>query len=263
MLATAIAVLLGRWRWRIEPPFDSQSSKHTAAASTLQGLKHAPNTALEAGSRKTPLQFCDTNEADLPKGLTAAMWEADSDCRCCDVDAPYRWLHRCGPVVGRRVTTVASSCLAAVFLLTLATFSLPSTRTAVSRLLPAPYLCGPEPETLRAMRRVRRVNGTFVAVDGDASLRHEVLRCGWEHAVGAVPSQCCCGFEADGLKKCFPHVIVVGAQKAGTTAVLGHLLTRDDFERAATKEIGCVQPPLARSGVAFSPSPAAGPAHSS
>jgi hypothetical protein len=37
--------------------------------------------------------------------------------------------------------------------------------------------------------------------------------------------------------RCFPHAIIVGAQKGGTTALFAHFLMRPDFEAPAAKEV--------------------------
>ncbi len=57
--------------------------------------------------------------------------------------------------------------------------------------------------------------------------------CEWEAVVSdTVPPQCCCYFTYEpNIHKCLPHAIIVGAQKAGTTALFAHMLLRKDFER--------------------------------
>jgi hypothetical protein len=75
-----------------------------------------------------------------------------------------------------------------------------------------------------------------------------------------LPPQCCCvsvgGTDAVGrdqrtrpppivgplwntttATRCFPHAIIVGAQKGGTTALFAHFLMRPDFEAPAAKEV--------------------------
>jgi hypothetical protein len=92
------------------------------------------------------------------------------------------------------------------------------------------------------------------------------LRCSWEAPGGVagdngtstalgsgagVPPQCCCVqargkagnkplrrlWGVAGLPRCFPHAIIVGAQKGGTTALFAHFLMRPDFEAPASKEV--------------------------
>lgn len=63
--------------------------------------------------------------------------------------------------------------------------------------------------------------------------------CEWEAPATrrpvTVPQQCCCN--VNGTTKCQPHLIVIGAQKAGTTALYSHMLMRPDFEAPPYKEI--------------------------
>ena len=103
------------------------------------------------------------------------------------------------------------------------------------------------------------------------------ITCAWEEAApdSLVPPQCCCvqlleaalaapwvdpklqgtsGSDSEGDTnstgrsrapadvdtgtRCFPHAIVVGAQKGGTTATFAHFLMRPDFEAPRAKEVG-------------------------
>ena len=89
--------------------------------------------------------------------------------------------------------------------------------------------CGPS-ETLLTEVAARYKNLSVVVT----------LQCRWEDAaaVAPLPPQCCCFFSHEPfVKKCLPHAIIVGAQKAGTTALFGHLLLRRDFERPKRKEV--------------------------
>ncbi len=53
----------------------------------------------------------------------------------------------------------------------------------------------------------------------------------------SVPALCCCSIvQLPHIVKCLPHAIIIGAQKAGTTALFGHMLLRDDFEKPKRKE---------------------------
>ena len=53
----------------------------------------------------------------------------------------------------------------------------------------------------------------------------------------ATPAQCCCATRDSGDQlRCLPHAIIIGAQKAGTTALFGHFLLRPDFVPPDRKE---------------------------
>ena len=95
---------------------------------------------------------------------------------------------------------------------------------------PRTGVCGPQKELLDAL----------VEKYKDAPVRVE-LRCLFEEVPAenpATPPQCCCYFSHEPrFKKCLPHAIIVGAQKAGTTALFGHMLLRSDFEKPKRKEV--------------------------
>ena len=88
--------------------------------------------------------------------------------------------------------------------------------------------CGPQKEHLDAI--VAKFKDSPVPI---------LMTCAWEvTASTTVPPQCCCFFSHEAaIKKCLPHAIIVGAQKAGTTALFGHMLLRPDFERPKRKEV--------------------------
>ncbi len=163
------------------------------------------------------------------------MWEAESQCPC-DVDRLLARTPGFSAAMASRPMTarVASGCFVAIFLVTFATLSLPTARTAVRGALFHSSSCGPSAELLARMPMVRAVNGTVV---DDPSHLLSLMRCDWELATGAPP-QCCCSFSpTSSIKKCLPHAIIVGAQKAGTTALFAHLFLRRDFERPFRKEL--------------------------
>lgn len=105
---------------------------------------------------------------------------------------------------------------------------------------------------------------------GPRSTMDRGLVCAWEAVASAgpvtssssptpqaPPPQCCCRASgalptrvgesnplwndttADAVR-CFPHAIIVGAQKGGTTALFLHFLMRPDFEAPTSKEVGYV-----------------------
>ena len=105
---------------------------------------------------------------------------------------------------------------------------------------------------------------------GPRSTMDRGLVCAWEAVASAgpvtlsslptplaLPPQCCCRASgalptrvgesnplwndttADAVR-CFPHAIIVGAQKGGTTALFLHFLMRPDFEAPTAKEVGYV-----------------------
>jgi hypothetical protein len=88
--------------------------------------------------------------------------------------------------------------------------------------------CGPTKEQLDSI--VEKYKDAPTAIQ---------MFCLWEETKSTtVPPQCCCHFSHEPrIKKCLPHAIIVGAQKAGTTALFGHMLLRPDFERPKRKEV--------------------------
>ena len=95
---------------------------------------------------------------------------------------------------------------------------------------PAQY-CGPGKVTVpHFTKRIAALN-----ITRDVMTR---ATCTW-HSSASLPDQCCCtlSHEPIGRLHCLPHVVVVGAQKAGTTALFSYLLARPDFARPVLKEL--------------------------
>ena len=169
--------------------------------------------------------------------------------------------------IRKRIVRFAVPCFSAILLLTLTTLSLPTSRSGVGRLLLSSSACGPPPSALHYQPRGRDDNGTlftrFAVEDRWGDALHAELRCQWVSAslstpssgalrAGAValedqgssgdrtllPRQCCCAYVGDEQRpRCLPHAVVVGAQKAGTTALFGQLLLRPDFLPPRLKEL--------------------------
>jgi hypothetical protein len=55
-------------------------------------------------------------------------------------------------------------------------------------------------------------------------------------ATGLVPSRCCCGFPGD-TPTCLPSLVVMGAQKSGSTALFGYFLFHPQISPAKRKEV--------------------------
>ena len=67
---------------------------------------------------------------------------------------------------------------------------------------------------------------------------HAVSQCAW-HVDAGVPPQCCCRTinDVNSPERCLPHVVIIGAQKSGSTALFSYFLLHPDFSRPQKKEI--------------------------
>jgi hypothetical protein len=56
---------------------------------------------------------------------------------------------------------------------------------------------------------------------------------------GGLPSQCVCTSTGPGssFRRALPHIVIVGAQKSGSTALFGHLLFHPNFATPKRKEL--------------------------
>jgi hypothetical protein len=70
---------------------------------------------------------------------------------------------------------------------------------------------------------------------GRPILPADKFQCAWRKAILPGRKQCCCR-DPKGLR-CLPSFIVLGAQKAGTTALIGYLMLHPNFAPPKNKEI--------------------------
>lgn len=116
--------------------------------------------------------------------------------------------------------------------------------------------CGPANAThfgLRCAWEAARAPGPTITIAASApgySGGHGGSASGGVPFTFQTPPQCCCTqlmagsgdkplrrlWASDGAR-CFPHAIVVGAQKGGTTALFAHFMMRPDFEAPDGKEV--------------------------
>lgn len=144
------------------------------------------------------------------------------------------------------------------------------TVTAVLALLALVSSLEVPPFASRGDANASQAPGVGSSPCGPRSTMDHGLVCTWEAVAGPVPEtsssspmpqapprQCCCRASgalptrvgesnplwndttADAVR-CFPHAIIVGAQKGGTTALFLHFLMRPDFEAPTAKEVGYV-----------------------
>jgi hypothetical protein len=65
------------------------------------------------------------------------------------------------------------------------------------------------------------------------------LTCETLHSTASLPSQCVCTSTGPGspFRRSLPHIVIVGAQKSGSTALFGHLLFHPNFATPKRKEL--------------------------
>ena len=182
-------------------------------------------------------------------------------------DTPLRTTRARGPTPAAPATLLASALLLAVFILAPKSVQarLHGRRAAAAAAastdgldLTTPSPCGPANATHFGLRcdweaprpsgpTIPAANGTSLASAGDGAA---TTGTGVPFTFN-TPPQCCCTqllttgnkplrrLWASGGARCFPHAIVVGAQKGGTTALFAHFMMRPDFEAPEGKEV-CV-----------------------
>lgn len=117
----------------------------------------------------------------------------------------------------------------------------PSFLAAVVLLCAIRWVSGdPCGSVIHGLSSPMRPSGFLMSNGTEAS---KPMHCSATASVGNLPPQCCCDL-GNSLTKCFPNIIIAGAQKSGSTALFSYMLFHPQFAPASRKDVHILDKPV-------------------